>query len=198
MKTNLFLLFTTVLLCSGASLTANDNLCGGADDDQLCGGADDDQLCGGADDDQIFLPLDRGITSDPLGVVAGPAGSAQPPVLQGITSDPLGYRPPVPHGLVSDPLGFRPPVLQGLVSDPIGIAAPPNNIMALWTALVSPAPVVISGGNGNDSFKPAPFTDAMMLHIMATGSPTGDTMDDDDLWGGGGTDEIVGGDGADF
>lgn len=27
---------------------------------------------------------------------------------------------------------------------------------------------------------------------------TGDSMDDDDLWGGGGTDEIVGGDGADF
>lgn len=184
MKTNPILLLTTALLCGGASIHANDNLCGGADDDQVFGAP---SLCGGADDDQFVPPVPQGLVSDPLGVVAGAPrpglvpNPAQPPVLQGLTTDPLGIAPPP-----------RPPVAP----DP----------MAMWAALTGPVvPAEICGGNGNDSLKAMPLTDAMILHLLGGGSLTGDSMDDDDLWGGGGTDEIfdfisniVGGDGADF
>lgn len=72
MKTNPLLLLTTALLFSGASLRADHNLCGGADDDQIIelpfinhGNADDHSrqtansaqpLCGGMDDDQLRPP----------------------------------------------------------------------------------------------------------------------------------------------
>jgi len=162
MKTNLLLL-TTALLC-GASIHADDNLCGGADDDQVFGAP---SLCGGADDDQFLPPVPQGLVSDPLGVAARAPQPVQPPVLQGITSDPLGIHPPSHPPVAADPL-------------------------AMWAALTGPVvPAEICGGNGNDSLQPM--------------SLTGDSMDDDDLWGGGGTDEIfdfigqiVGGDGADF
>lgn len=181
MKTNPFLLLTTALLFSGSSLHADDNLCGGADDDQIFGAP---SICGGADDDQFQPPVLQGIVSDTLGVVAGAPkpGSVPnpaPPVLQGLTTDPLGIPPPP-----------RPPV----VPDP----------MAMWAALTGPVvPAEICGGNGNDSLKPMPLTDAMILHLLGGGSFTGTIVGGDGadflfgsagLWGGGGTDEIDAGD----
>lgn len=182
MKTNPFFLFTTALLVSGASLVADDNLCGGADDDQFFGAP---SICGGADDDQFSPPVLQGLLGGPLSVVTAPG------------------QPPLPQGIVSDPLGYHTPVLQGMTTDPLGIPPPPpganaNQVMTFWNQLIAPLPTAICGGNGNDSFHPLPLTDAMILNLLGTGSLTGDTMDDDDLWGGGGTDEIVGGDGADF
>ena len=182
MKTNPFIYLTTALLMSGAAISsANDNICGGADDDQVF---DAPSLCGGADDDQFQPPVPQGIVSDPFGVVPSVPNPAQPPVLQGMTTDPLGIPPPPPGT---------------------------HDVMAMWAVLTGPGPVVspICGGNGNDSFqeilKPMPLTDAMLAHLFGVSPLTGDSMDDDDLWGGGGTDEIfdfigqiVGGDGADF
>jgi|GEM_PF-4810199 len=187
MKTNPILLFSTVLLIGTSILTADDNMCGGADDDQffgaasLCAGADDDQffgpdsLCGGADDDQ-FQPIKGGIVSDPLGVAAS---TVQPPVLQGITSDPLGIRPPLAAAIT---------------------APNSDSVMAMWSQLVGtnppalcggngndsllPIPLALCGGNGNDSLNPVPLSDQVILFLLNGGSFAGDTMDDDDLVGG--------------
>jgi len=177
MKTNPILLLTTALLCGGASIHANDNLCGGADDDQVF---DAPSLCGGADDDQFRPPVPQGLVSDPLGVVAGAPNPAPQP---GIA--PNSAQPPVSQGLTSDPLGIPPPPRPPVALDP----------MAMWAVLTGPViPAEICGGNGNDSLKPMPLTDAMILHLLGGGALTGDSMDDDDLWGGGGTDEIDTGD----
>lgn len=201
MKTNPLFLITTALLCGGASLLADD-ICGGADDDQIfdapsiCGGADDDQICGGMDDDQFLPNVLQGLLGGPLSVVVSPG---QPPVLRGIESDPFG--------VVTGP--GQPPVLQGLVTDPLGLVppfspAPPppatnvNDVMAAWNQLVAPAPVGICGGNGNDSFKPVPMTDAMILNILGSGSIFGGDGTDA-IFGGGGTDDVIGpGDGTDI
>lgn len=70
----------------------------------------------------------------------------------------------------------------------------------------------ITGDLGNDTFRPTNRiarlqqvafsvgvrSDINHLSGIILSTFTGDSMDDDDLWGGGGTDEIVGGDGADF
>ncbi len=70
----------------------------------------------------------------------------------------------------------------------------------------------ITGDLGNDTFRPSnrmarlqqvafnlgARSDINHLSGIILSTFTGDSMDDDDLWGGGGTDEIVGGDGADF
>lgn len=194
MKTNPFLLLTTALLCGGASIHANDNLCGGADDDQVFGAP---SLCGGADDDQ-FVP--QGLVSDLLGVVAGTPNPAPSPVAK-----PPGIAPQ--PGIVPNPA--QPPVLQGLTTDPLGILPPPRppvapDPFAMWIALTGPVvPAEICGGNGNDSLKPMPLTDAMILHLLGGGSFTGTIVGGDGadflfgsagLWGGGGTDEINAGD----
>ena len=200
MKTNPFLLLTTVLLCGGTSLHADDNLCGGADDDQIfgapsiCGGADDDQIfgapsiCGGADDDQYVPPLPLGPVSNTLGIVVVPNPAPQP----GIVPNPA--QPPVLQGFTTDPLGIPPPPRPPVVPDP----------MAMWAALTGPVvPAEICGGNGNDSLKPMPLTDTMILHLLGGGSFTGTIVGGDGadflfgsagLWGGGGTDEINAGD----
>ncbi len=75
MKTNPLLLLTTALLFSGASLQANDNLCGGADDDQI-----------------IELPIINQANADEHSRQS--ANSAQPPVFRGLVTDPLGLPPP--------------------------------------------------------------------------------------------------------
>ncbi len=172
MKTNPILLFSTVLFISTSILSANDNLCAGADDDQFF---DDASLCGGADDDQ-FQPIEHGLVSDTLGVAAT---TVQPPVLQGITSDPLGIRPPLAAPIT---------------------APNADSIMAMWSQLVGtnppaicggngndslvPAVLAICGGNGNDSLNPVPLSDQVILALLAGDSLTGDSMDDDDLVGG--------------
>lgn len=185
MKTNHFLLLTTALLCGGASIHADDNLCGGADDDQIFGAP---SLCGGADDDQFRPPMPQGLVSDPLGVVAG---APNPAPLPGTVPNPIQ---PVLQGLVTDPLGIPPPPRPPVAPDPF----------AMWVALTGPVvPTEICGGNGNDSLKPMPFTDVMILHLLGGGSFTGNIVGGDGadflfgsagLWGGGGTDEINAGD----
>lgn len=184
MKTNPFLLLTTVLLCGGANIHADDNLCGGADDDQIFGAP---SICGGADDDQYVPPLPLGPVSNPLGVVV-PNPAPQPGIV------PKPAQPPVFQGFTTDPLGIPPPPRPPVAPDP----------MALWAALTGPVvPAEICGGNGNDSLKPMPLTDAMILHLLGGGSFTGTIVGGDGadflfgpagLWGGGGTDEINAGD----
>lgn len=199
-------------------------ICGGADDDQLaansggtslCGGADDDQIVGGDGSDFVKPPVPQGLATDALGLI----GSAIPQAA-GSTAGSIPL-PPVNQGIVLGSLdavsgitGGGPGGGPGLVSDTLGMTSGGGG----WTLLAGSAPVLkgiesdpfgICGGNGNDSFQPAPgitgdagddeitgdagddLTDRQILELLSTGQFTRGTMHDDDLWGGGGTDEIV-------
>lgn len=188
MKTNPILLFSTVLFISTSILSANDNLCGGADDDQFF---DDASLCGGADDDQ-FQPIEHGLVSDTLGVAAT---TVQPPVLQGITSDPLGIRPPLAAPITapnadsvmamwSQLVGTNPPAICGGNGNDSLLPIPPAICGGNGNDSLVPVVLAICGGNGNDSLNPVPLSDQVILALLAGDSLTGDSMDDDDLVGG--------------
>lgn len=163
MKTNPLLLLTTALLFSGASLQANDNLCGGADDDQI-----------------IELPfINHGNAEEHSRHSANPA---QPPVLQGMISDPLGMT-------AAPGKPAQPPVLQGLVTDPLGLPSPPsgpqNPAIAKLDQLDEASIIAILIGmlHGNDG-------DDTLQDFAMWSALTGDSLNGGNLWGDNGTDSL--------
>lgn len=149
MKTNTLLILSTALLFSGASLRANDSLCGGADDDQIILPT---KLCGGMDDDQLVPPVLRGFTTDPLGLPPPPPPR---PVIGPIDGTDImradfamwtaltgPVMPPVNKGIVSDSLG----ICGGNGSDSI-VGGDGSDFVRQMQRLV----LEICGGNGNDS-----------------------------------------------
>ncbi len=189
MKTNPLLLLTTALLFSGASLQANDNLCGGADDDQI-----------------IELPFINQGNADEYSRQS--ANAAQPPVLRGLTTDPLGLPPP--------PSGPHNPAIAKLDQlDEASIIAILIGMLhgndgddtlhdfAIWSALTSDSLIdgnlwgdngtdsvlaSICGGNGNDSITGDGGDDFLprLRHAVVL------------IYGEGGADSLYGGSGADL
>lgn len=188
MKTNPLLLLTTALLFSGASLQANDNLCGGADDDQI-----------------IELPfVNQGKAEEHSRHSANPA---QPPVFRGLVTDPLGLPPP--------PSGPQNPAIAKLDQlDEASIIAILIGMLhgndgddtlhdfAMWSALTGDsmhgsnlwgdngtdsALASICGGNGNDSITGDGGDDFLprLRHAVVL------------IYGEGGADSLYGGSGAD-
>lgn len=209
MKTNPLLLLTTALLFSGASLRADDNLCGGADDDQIIelpfinhGNADDHSrqtansaqpLCGGMDDDQLRPPPPP---------PRGPQNPAIAKLDQLDEASIIAILIGMLHGNDGDDTLHDYAMWAALTGNSMngGNLWGDNGTDSLWTdmsttVLTTPtsAPFTalgICGGNGNDSItgdSSADFLPRLQHAVQLIYGETGS----DSLYGGNGADTLV-------
>lgn len=137
----------------------------GGDGADFVTGGDGGSKARSAEQGTIFLPEHKGLTTDPLSVVAGPSPDAPVSLLTSVQ---------YPYKVVAGP-----EPVQGIESDPFGYR------QATPSPAPAGAPVAITGSAGNES-----LVDRTILQLMTNGQLWGGGGTEE-LWGDNGTDSVV-------